>query len=85
MAFSEDELVQLENVFMKALKPIEHTVQEHDQTLYGINRQNGLRKKVEEHSECISDLKGFKRSVIVVTTFIQVIGAGVISFLGIHK
>jgi hypothetical protein len=64
MAFHEDEITQLELVITKALQPIQKIIDQHDQTLYGVERKNGMRKTVQELKDDMTELKSFKRAVV---------------------
>lgn len=44
---------QFEKLRSELTTPLQH-VREHDQTLYGVNRDNGMRKEVKTHTDQIA-------------------------------
>ncbi len=78
MAFGEDELIQLENVVIKAVAPVQRMLDLHEQT---INGKYGICEKVECLEKKVVDLKIFKKQVYAVVGSIQLVGAGIMAWL----
>ena len=74
MALEDSDLERIEHrieiMFLKAIQPIRKDVELHDTVLLGVDRKNGLKKAVEDHTEDIADLKNFKKTLVWATTAI---------------
>ncbi len=67
----------------KKLEPLRSLLQMHDQTLYGENKDNGLKGDVNKLKEESIDQFVFKREVKISASLIALITSLLISFIGL--
>jgi len=83
MSLHEDEMNQIKLTIIEAVKPLSDKVLLLDQTVRG--NGDGLCSRVKELESKVTDLGAFKRQVYSVVAAMQVIGAGIITWLKLGK
>lgn len=80
---TETDAQLISGIIEKKIEPLKLLLQMHDQSLYGENKNNGLKGDVNQLKENAIDQKVFKREVKVTASLIALITSILISLVGL--
>ena len=70
---TDGELAQITNAIHDAVAPLAAAIQKHDQTLYGVNGDNGVTGDLKYISSEVSGLDKFRTKIVAVTAATQIV------------